>query len=84
MLTTPDYFQVLHLPGDGFNDLFCHLPRNQDKANGPVVSWVLPLAFLEERSDICFFFFFALCSGTSDLIPYVFILKGSVLALVPT
>ena len=49
MLTAPKHLLVLHVFGNGFQGSLLHLlPRDQGEADGPIMSWILLLALLEE------------------------------------
>ena len=59
ILTTPDHLLVLQMFGNGAKNAGNHhFPRGQGGANQPVVSWILLLVILEDRSDI---FFLLIC-----------------------
>lgn len=54
-LTTPDHPRVLHVSGNGFQDLLLHyLSRHQDESDEPAVPVIFLLAHLETCSDFCF------------------------------
>lgn len=58
-LTTPNNLPVLNVFVSGLQDnLLLHLPMDQGKDKLPIMSQVLLLFLLENRSDTCFLLFF--------------------------
>lgn len=54
MWTIPNCLLVRQILGNGFQDeLLPHLPRDAVQADGLAIPWILFLALLEARSDIC-------------------------------
>jgi len=54
MMTTVHHVHILHIFGNRFQkDLLHHLPADQAEADWPAASWILLLALLEAKSNIC-------------------------------
>lgn len=58
-LTSPNNLPALNVFGSGLHDyLIHHLPMDQGKDKLPIISQILLLILLENRSDTCFLLFF--------------------------
>lgn len=63
-LTTPNNLPALNVFGSGLQGyLLHHLPLDQGKDKWPVISQILLLVLLENRSDTCFLPFFRTLPG---------------------
>lgn len=60
MFTTPDDIYVLHMPWNDFQALLRCLPKDQGEADHLCFPPSLPLAIIENRSNICFLSIFVL------------------------